>query len=239
MEDNNRYSGQLVNDYELLKVGFPKIQEAYEALGAAIKYHTQEIKDSKINALEIGCGSGEATLYALKADSRIKVTAVDKSDVMIERLTKNFSRFITQERLEAKCTDAVEFLAQTPNESIPIVYSSWCFHNFPRVLRNSMLAEVYRVLTPGGIFVNMDKYVPDNAEEFDAAWNEQVRLYNNYVKIGRPDLKDLMLAHEKEDMQPQIIMKESEGLQDLRDLGFKEVKTLMRLIRDATVVGIK
>jgi ubiquinone/menaquinone biosynthesis C-methylase UbiE len=101
--------------------------------------------------LDIGAGTG---LLALAAAPRVShVVAVDISPCMCARLRRNIDR----EQIEN-----VEVLTDTataltlPDHSVDAVISNYCFHHLDDDGKRQALAEVMRVLRPGGRFVFAD-----------------------------------------------------------------------------------
>ena len=98
--------------------------------------------------LDIGAGTG---LLALGAAERARsVVAIDVSAAMCERLAAR-ARAGGRSNVEVRAGDA----AQLPvaDQSFEVVLSNYCFHHLPDPAKRSALAEVARVLVPGGRFV--------------------------------------------------------------------------------------
>lgn len=104
------------------------------------------------HVLDVGCGTGSLVL-ALKA--RIgagEAHGIDASTEMInvakEKATKSGSRL----RLQVALIEALPF----PDASFELVTSSLMLHHLTQDQKRAGLAQVRRVLKPGGRFVAMD-----------------------------------------------------------------------------------
>jgi ubiquinone/menaquinone biosynthesis C-methylase UbiE len=106
--------------------------------------------DTKV--LDLCCGSGQATEVLVKYSQN--VTGLDASPLSLKRAQKNVPQ---AEYVEA-------FAENMPFEDnlFDLVHTSAAMHEMqPNQLRQ-ILAEVYRVLKPGGIFTMVDFHRPTN-----------------------------------------------------------------------------
>ncbi|WP_235738577.1 class I SAM-dependent methyltransferase [Nocardioides alcanivorans] len=138
MEDIGAVHQQYLTEERLeLRRGFwqpgPEGDPATAALDSIVASGAREV-------LELGCGTG-AFAARLQAAGPIHVTALDQSARMVE-LTK-------QRGVEARVGDATELRA--PDDSYDAVAALWMLYHVRD--RATALAEVRRVLRPGGIFV--------------------------------------------------------------------------------------
>ena len=101
-------------------------------------------------ALEIGCGSGYGSQLILERFGADTVDAVDLDPAMISRAGQRLARYQARVRLaEGSATDLREAL-DAGDDSYGAVFDFGIVHHIPD-WRNA-IAEVTRVLTPGGRF---------------------------------------------------------------------------------------
>lgn len=103
--------------------------------------------------LDVGCGTGDLTLRAARrAGAEGRAAGIDASPEMIA---------VSRKKAERKGA-SVDFRV-APIEDLPfadgefdVVLSSYMLHHLPDELKDTGLAEVRRVLKPGGRFVAVD-----------------------------------------------------------------------------------
>lgn len=222
------------NDYDIVLKAYPEHYKLRKEVAEIIRTHINDNTDTLI--LEIGCGTGETTKYILTETTKTKIIAVDKEKVMIDVLKTNLSEYIDNERLLQIIEDIFNYIKKIGSLSIDCVTSSWTIHNFTRSQRTLLLHEIYRILKPNGIFVNMDKYVADDKNEEQKSLEKAIE---NMRKMADKKISDTAIQHEKDDRHPNIIMKEQEALSEMGKIGFKDITSYTRIGREIVVSGIK
>ncbi len=100
--------------------------------------------------LEVGCGTGEFAARIVSALPDAEVSAIDQSERFVEMTA---SRGISVRRADVQDLPFAD-------DSFDVVAAMWMLYHVPDVQRG--LAEIARVLRPGGIFVavtNGDEHV--------------------------------------------------------------------------------
>ena len=115
--------------------------------------------------------------------------------------------------------------------------SSFTLHNLKRGYRENLLKEIFRVLKKYGVFINCDKYALDNKNKDKELFDRQIeKIVSLFNKINRPDLKEPLIGHEKQDISDDFIMREGEFIGYANSLGFSNIRTLYRENREAIMV---
>lgn len=103
--------------------------------------------------LDIGCGTGEIARLLQNTLPDTQVDGIDLSPAMIEQAqSKGLSHAVFQ-------TGDAENLPY-PGDTFDMAICSQSFHHYPNP--SEALAEAYRVLKPGGIFIMCDTYVAND-----------------------------------------------------------------------------
>lgn len=154
---------------------------ASEALSAVVETVPRRV-------LEIGCGTGAFAARVAAALPEAEVVAVDQSARLVE---------LTAGRgLEARVADAQDL--PFADDSFDVVAALWMLYHVPDLHR--ALAEVRRVLRPGGRFVavtNGDTHVADLRADAGggpvlthfSSENGEVALHAHFDDVSRDDLR--------------------------------------------------
>lgn len=101
-------------------------------------------------ALEIGCGSGYGTQLVLERFGAASVDAVDLDPAMIERASRRLARYGDRVRLVQGSATDLRAALDADDGGYDAVFDFGIVHHIPDW--RAAIAEVARVLTPGGRF---------------------------------------------------------------------------------------
>ena len=238
MHMQKRFGGKAGQEYKLLLRTIPYYGQFEGMVGQAIKAHFKNSSQNKLIIIEIGTGTGITIKKILDADKRIKVISIDNEPVMSGQARTNLAKY--NKRVKFIINDALKFLKTMPENSFDGVASAVTIHNFERQYRLNLLKNCYRVLKRGGLFVNADKYAYDNKKEFQKTLDWQTeQYYKEFSKIKRPDLIQEWVEHENFDKKPNIIMRQTESISQMKKIGFKNIKIIYRKHMHAVLVAEK
>ena len=113
-----------------------------------------------LDVLDVGCGAGGIALHLVERHGAGHVTGFDVERPVIEQ---------ARARAEVKgLSDRVSFVQSTPgllpflDASFDVVFSKDALLHVPK--KDSMFAEIYRVLKPGGVFTASDWLIGHDGE---------------------------------------------------------------------------
>lgn len=119
-------------------------------LGQAPRLRERTIEEARIkpgdSVLDVGCGTGEITLRAKARAKEGKVYGIDPAPEMIAVARKKAARRGLEIDFRVGVIETLPF----PDSSIDVVTSSLMMHHLPDDLKARGIAEIYRVLKPGG-----------------------------------------------------------------------------------------
>jgi len=230
-EPERLFSGTMGAEYKMLDLICPAAAAMSKRVGRFIGDLPGAVakRATPLSVFEIGCGTGATTLALLEAREDLVVLAVDNEPSMLNQARGNLSLFLAQARVRLLQADALTALRQLPAGSQDVVASAYAVHNFRDTYRDEVLAEIFRVLRPSGIFVNGDRYALDDAAEHTRLTQEDVRGYfKAFLPIGRFDLLEQWVLHLFSDESADHIMRLDPSLQRLREIGFEPVEVHFR-----------
>lgn len=102
--------------------------------------------------LEIGCGTGNLLIAAVRAQPGATVVGLDPDPAALERARTKAQRRGLAIRVEQGFADQLPH----PDGSVDQVLSAFMFHHLPADAKRAMLGEVRRVLVPGGSLLLAD-----------------------------------------------------------------------------------
>lgn len=163
--------------------------------------------------LDLGSGDGRLLALVKLARPEARSVAVDFSPAMLDRLHDRF-----------KDDPSVEIVRHNLDDPLPdlgtfdAVVSSFAIHHVPHERKRSLYAEVYRMLTPGGMFCNLEHV----ASPTEAVHSRFLNALN--ITPGDEDPSNKLL-----DMQIQ--------LEWLREIGFTDVDCYWKWLELAVLAG--
>jgi ubiquinone/menaquinone biosynthesis C-methylase UbiE len=121
----------------------------------AIRRQTADLAGIKIGdrVLDVGCGTGDLTIVAKsRAGSAGEVVGIDASPEMVATARQKVARQGLDIRFQPGLIENIPF----PDHYFDVVLSSLMMHHLPEELKDRGLAEIYRVLKPGGWLLVVD-----------------------------------------------------------------------------------
>ena len=139
------------------------------------------------SVLDVGCGTGEVTLLAKTRAKEGTVYGIDPAPEMIAVARKKAAR----KRLDIDFRVGVIEALPFSDKSLDVVTSSLMMHHLPEALKVRGLAEIYRVLRPGGRLLIADFMRPTGS-----FLNHLFIAFTRHqgLRSGIEDLQDLLKA---------------------------------------------
>lgn len=170
--------------------------------------------DTSKNALEIGIGTGQATLPFLKTGCEL--TAIEIGDELAQYSKEKFSSY---ERFEVLNQDFESVLLE--ESRYDLIYSASAFHWIPLEIG---MPKVYRLLKPGGVFAWISvQPAPSQKNVFD----ELQKVYEEYGRNfcgDKPQFDRHQEAVKKQ--QDRVSAFERYGFIEIKDTLFQGIRTL-------------
>jgi ubiquinone/menaquinone biosynthesis C-methylase UbiE len=235
--DDNLFTGPIGAEYRMLELICPNAA----VLARRVAQRVADWREGEaLEAFEIGCGSGVSTLPLLAGRDDLHLTAIDSAAKMLDQARAHLASYVEAGRVRFVEADALASLRALPEASLDVVSSNYAIHNFVDDYRHETLAEVFRALKPGGLFVNGDRYaMDDRAAHLSATQAEVLGWFQKLGGIGRYDLLGDWVAHLFSDESPEHVMYLTPALARLSALGFAQVRVEYREGVDTLVTAVK
>lgn len=225
------FSGLIGTEYQILDLICPRVADMSRRAGefvASLPLGLAE-RPGGFSVFEIGCGTGRTTSALLRSRADINITAADNEPAMLDQARSNLAGFIAKGRVRLIEADALSALQELAEASQDLVVSAYTVHNFLEGYRSRVLAEIFRVLRPGGMFVNADRYGLDDTLAHTRLIQEEVGGYFRlFTEAGRLDLLEQWVLHMFSDESPDHIMRLSPAVEKMRAFGFDPVEVRFR-----------
>jgi ubiquinone/menaquinone biosynthesis C-methylase UbiE len=233
------FSGVIGQEYHLLKLISPFAAEMSRLVGETVAAFCRQSAEPAY-VVELGSGTGITTLSILSADDRVKVLSVDNEPTMQKQAKQNLQEWADAGRLEFDGGDALSALLSMAPDSIDLIASAYTLHNFEAGYRKQVLQEIYRILKPGGWFINGDRYALDDVSAHTRSTQKEVGGYfKALISLNRLDVLEHWIIHLLSDESENHIMRETVALKQLAESGFKQIKLTNRLEVNALVTAVK
>jgi ubiquinone/menaquinone biosynthesis C-methylase UbiE len=139
------------------------------------------------DVLDVGCGPGDLTMLARKwSGSAGRISGIDPSSEMIRVARSKAGRKALEIEYVVAAAEALPFDDSTFDQ----VLSSFMMHHLPEALRGQVLAEVHRVLRPGGRLLVVDLKRPTGHQSHFAP----LSFLHRRMQHGVEDLSPMLQA---------------------------------------------
>lgn len=234
------FEGPIAEEYRVLARICPEAADIGRRVGELVGAWRSPDLSGAAELLEIGCGTGLSTAQILRRLPAARIVGIDNSPDMLKQASVNLADALSAGRLRLVEIDALSYLQTLPAERLDIVASVYTLHNFMDGYRERVLQEIYRVLKPGGLFVNGDRYARDDAQEQLRLIQAEARGYCRiFADMQRPDLLEEWVVHLLGDESPDRVMRLGPTLQRLERAGFRNVEPHFRQGVNALVGATK
>ena len=237
--DDAMFAGAIGTHYDLLKQLSPISIEMSRLVGVTLS-EVCPLSELPLNVVELGTGTGITTLSLLTARDDMGVFSIDNEPTMQNQAKANLAPWAERGKLVFCGDDALTALRNIATATVDVVASAYTIHNFLNSYRFDVLKEVFRVLKPGGQFINGDRYALDDLSKHTRAIQEEV---SNYFRVliaaNKLDVLEQWIVHIVSDESEDHIMRESVSLKELHDCGFAHINLTARQGVNALVTAVK
>lgn len=147
--------------------------------------------------LDVGCGTGGVTIPAkTRVGENGSAAGIDPAPEMIAVARRKAERARTEIDFRVGVIESLPF----PDETFDVVTSSLMMHHLPEHLRVKGLAEIWRVLKPGGRILVADMIRPSGSS-FQRFFTSVILHHGHVVEFGLQDVPALVREAGFEDVE--------------------------------------
>lgn len=234
MAANRWFQGKLNKEDQLFRRAIPHSSELERHVSQAVKCQGPGMR---LEVLELGCGTGFATAAILRRRSGVSLTALDHDPRSLAQARRNLRSW--EGSVKFVRADILSYLARARAASVDAVASKFTLHNLERSCRGKVLRHIHRVLKPGGLFVNADKFALEGPAHAAVLRAQMIRYLDLFLPLGRRDLLQEALNHTLVDEDETRVMRERQALRDMRRLGFRAIRRVFRGGMEAVYLATK
>ncbi len=171
----------------------------------------------KPDILDVGAGTGLLTALVLERYPQAAVTLIDLSEAML-KIAKQ--RFFRRERTRFITGD---YTYVDPGGPFDIIVSALSIHHLPDEGKRQLYHRIFRLLRPGGIFVNADQVLGESA------WHQRwfMDYWEDYVSKGplsKAEREEIRGRRDTLDKNARLPVQ----LEWLREAGFSDVDVVYK-----------
>jgi tRNA (cmo5U34)-methyltransferase len=195
---------------------------------------------SPLRILDLGCGDGILGRFLLGQFPHAQAIFADFSTPMLEAVQTKVSGSPQARVVEADFSSPDWVTAVSAYSPFDMVISGFAIHHQPDNRKQSIYAEIYDVLTPGGIFLNLEhvaSLTPAGEQLFDDFFVDHLYQFHSRT---HPDTDRETIAdkyYRRPDKQENILAPVEPQCQWLRDIGFADVDCFFKTFELALFGG--
>lgn len=237
-------------DYQVWKTA-QTAQTFLDGVRAAIPLASQQIEclmrlialtQSQINNfLDLGCGDGILGRAIAQTYPTAQGTFLDMSETMLKaaktKTVNNSFNFILEDFSQPQWLKPIE-----PQAPFDVIVSGFAIHHLPDSRKKELYQEIFKLLTPGGIFLNLEHVASQSllgAKGFEQLFVDS--LYAYHQSKGSPQTREEIdkQYYSRADKTANILAPVELQCIWLREIGFQDVDCFMKLFEIALFGGLK
>ena len=195
-----------------------------------------------VHVLDLGCGDGILGRFLLDSFDGAHADFVDFSGPMLAMTTKNLRNPSRARVLNADFSDRDWMKCFGTETRFDVVVSGFAIHHQPDERKKEIYAEIFELLTAGGVFLNLE-HVSSATEEGEKMHRS---IFVDYLlrfheAKGVPKTREEIesVYYDRSDKQENILAPVDLQCQWLRAIGYEDVDCFFKIFELALIGGRK
>lgn len=217
--------------------GIPYAQDQLAAMMRVIRAASK----APTSVLDLGCGSGVLAATVIAEYPKARATLVDFSGPMLAAAREVFSE-PPHRLVDVDFGDPGWIETISDRAPFDVVVSGYAIHHQPDERKRGLYAEIHQLLTPGGLFINVEHVA--SPSDWVAAINDELfveSLFEHHQRIGSGKSREEVAAEfvHRPDKSANILAPVEDQCGWLRDVGFEDVDCYFKVFELAVFGGRK
>ena len=198
--------------------------------------------DRPCEVMDLGCGDGILGRYLLNIFPTARCTFVDFSEPMLESLNEKVSSLSNVKVVKGDFSSPLWLDGVSQSAPFDIVISGFSIHHQPDKRKQQLYAEIYHLLSPGGVFLNLEhvaSLTPAGEQLFDEFFLDY--LHHFHTRSVPDTTRESIAAtyYNRADKKENILAPVEEQCRWLREIGFRDVDCFFKIFELALFGGRK
>ncbi|MCA9923311.1 MAG: class I SAM-dependent methyltransferase, partial [Anaerolineales bacterium] len=206
-------------------------------------------KPTAATILDLGCGDGILGQALLDQYPEATAVFVDFSTPMLDaarqRLAQNGRAIFIQadygqQGWQTKLTSNQQ--PATSSYSFDVIVSGYSIHHQPDTRKKEVYAELHNMLTPGGIFLNIEHVASRTLwiqQQFDEIFIDHLVAYAEQEQMGKSREQVAQEFYYRPDKAANILAPVEDQCNWLREIGFEHVDCYLKIFELALFGGVR
>ena len=200
----------------VVQAGYMAHNEIVAALSAWVQQQAEPLR-----IIDLGCGDSWLATRAFRDANVDEYHGVDVSESAVDRARQHVA--IWQGRAIVSAGNLAEFLRDVNDNSANVVLASYSLHHFSTDAKIALIADIHRVLAPGGTLLWIDA-VRNNDESRDQYIDRLTHEMETDWTALTVDQREKAWAHVRESDFPET---SNWILEHVQAVGFRPTSTLL------------
>ena len=220
-----------------IRGAMPGAELQMTAIAKILKYWSPE----PLKILDIGCGDGILGRMLMDIYPSAQLYFLDFSEPMLNAVQ---SKVANSNRVIIRQADfsSPDWSIATDNQQFDIVISGFAIHHQPDDRKYALYREIYNILSPGGVFLNME-HVKSTSQAGEILFDDLfVDNLFKFHKISNPDITRVEIEknfYNRPDKSENILAPVDMQCNWLREIGFNDVDCFFKIFALALFGGRK
>ncbi|MEG0261096.1 MAG: methyltransferase domain-containing protein [Lysinibacillus sp.] len=186
--------------------------------------------------MDLGCGNGFLAEILLRTYPTAKAICIDHSKPMIEQAEIHLAAY--SDRCELHVGDFSQSIGDylEPN-SVDCIVSGYAIHHLPNEMKKVVYADIYNLLKPRGIFINIE-HTASVTEEIEKLHDE---LFVDHLAAYNKRKREVVASdyYSRSDKVDNILERVDIQVNWLREIGFIHADCYFKWMELAVFGGVK